>query len=544
MRSLKAHRLLSLVVLCLDLQEVADACYFLDQTCRAKSVPLKTYLRDGDIDLTAFGGANVEDTLADEMKYVLEEEEKNTDAEYVVKDVQLIRAEVKLVKCIVQDIVVDLSFNQIGGLYTLCFVEQVDRPSVIYKFLDYFSKFDWDTYCVSLNGVVHVSSLPPFVVEIPEDSDKDLLLGNDFLNYCVSMFSVPIRADDKTPCVFQKKHLNIVDPLKEINNLGRNVSKGNFYRIRSAFSYSARKLAMILQRPEDSMANELKKFFANTMARHGGGQRPDVQDFDKLILINWPVSAVPIPNAGFCRTDNVDQYMDKYAVSTSLPEDVPQGFGRTLDRESRERNGGSLKESVVLLERDHGNLSTSPLEGLKIFADSSVSETRSVDKCEKNASIIGSHEEKSSSVSSHSNHVEIDQCHQSMSGLAESLISTDLTGNYDRYIQYLQHGRWCYDLGLGSPAIYGMQPVLLSAVPFAWEDGQKHRGTGTYLICLPPQVYRYPAMNVRNPAPPRYTRHHNVGNMAFPEPNMLDFGSHDVSQPLDKTVAASASSSN
>lgn len=58
------------------------------------SVPLKTYLPDGDIDLTVFGGTNVEDTLADDIKSVLEEEEKNTAAEFVVKDVQLIRAEV------------------------------------------------------------------------------------------------------------------------------------------------------------------------------------------------------------------------------------------------------------------------------------------------------------------------------------------------------------------------------------------------------------------------------------------------------------------
>lgn len=58
------------------------------------SVPLKTYLPDGDIDLTAFGGANKEDKLANDMKSLLEEEEKNTAAEFVVKDVQLIRAEV------------------------------------------------------------------------------------------------------------------------------------------------------------------------------------------------------------------------------------------------------------------------------------------------------------------------------------------------------------------------------------------------------------------------------------------------------------------
>lgn len=58
------------------------------------SVPLKTYLPDGDIDLTAFGGANVEDKFAEDMKFVLEGEENNSSAEFVVKDVQLISAEV------------------------------------------------------------------------------------------------------------------------------------------------------------------------------------------------------------------------------------------------------------------------------------------------------------------------------------------------------------------------------------------------------------------------------------------------------------------
>lgn len=34
--------------------------------------------------------------------------------------------QVKLVKCIVQNMVVDISFNQLGGLSTLCFLEQVN----------------------------------------------------------------------------------------------------------------------------------------------------------------------------------------------------------------------------------------------------------------------------------------------------------------------------------------------------------------------------------------------------------------------------------
>ncbi|KAH6786979.1 hypothetical protein C2S52_006531 [Perilla frutescens var. hirtella] len=657
------------------------------------SVPLKTYLPDGDIDLTAFGGVNVEDTLADEMKSVLEDEEKNPAAEFVVKDVQLIRAEVKLVKCIVQDIVVDISFNQIGGLCTLCFLEQVDRLigkdhlfkhsiilikawcyyesrilgahhglistyaletlvlyifhlyhsaldgplAVLYKFLDYFSKFDWDTYCVSLQGPVRLSSLPAINVEVPEDSDKDVLLSNDFLNTCVGIFSVPSRGGDKNPRVFQKKHLNIVDPLKEINNLGRSVSKGNFYRIRSAFSYGARKLARILLQPQDSIANELKKFFANTMARHGGGQRPDVQDFDKSVISNRhrPVSVVPFPEAEFCRTDNFYEYLDGHAFSNLEyqlgTEDLPQGIERTLDTEYREQYSGSLKQPVVFLDREHplyanargprlrgdysNGVATSALEGLRISADSCIRRTPSpresvsVDGTgEGGVSIVGGRngylladnddalaltrlrdgfwDQKSSSFSGDSNHVDTDQGRTSRSGFAESLNSSDLTGDYASYFQHLQYGRWCYEYGLGmhslpvpplpsppypwdglvpmlhfkqngfshhhhngfhpSPAIYGMQPVLLPAVPYGWgEDSPKHRGTGTYLPNtnlaqnIPLHGNRSSPMRVRNQAPSR-SPHHSGRNTSFQEPNMVDRSSHELPQPVDKTVAASS----
>ncbi|MCD9640701.1 hypothetical protein HAX54_026175 [Datura stramonium] len=298
------------------------------------SVPLKTYLPDGDIDLTAFGGTNFEDALANDMVSILEAEDQNKAADFVVKDVQLIRAEVKLVKCIVQNIVVDISLNQIGGLCTLCFLEQVDRLigknhlfkrsiiliktwcyyesrilgahhglistyaletlvlyifhyfhatldgplAVLYKFLDYFSKFDWENYCVSLTGPVRISSSLESVVEIPENDGGDLLLSNDFVRYCLDTFSVPSKGGELNSRTFLQKYLNIIDPLKENNNLGRSVSKGNFYRIRSAFNYGARKLESILLQSEDNIAEELFKFFPNTMDRHDSGERPDVQD--------------------------------------------------------------------------------------------------------------------------------------------------------------------------------------------------------------------------------------------------------------------------
>ncbi|MED6225348.1 hypothetical protein PIB30_092853, partial [Stylosanthes scabra] len=244
------------------------------------SVPLKTYLPDGDIDLTALSCLNIEDGLVSDVHAVLRGEEINEAAEYEVKDVRFIDAEVKLIKCIVQNIVVDISFNQLGGL-TWCYYESrilgahhglistyaletlvlyifhqfhvsLDGPlAVLYRFLDYFSKFDWDNYCVSLKGPVGKSSLPSLVV--------------------------PSRGADLNLRAFPQKYLNIIDPLKENNNLGRSVNKGNFYRIRSAFKYGARKLGWILMLPEDRIADELNRFFANTLDRHGCNNGNDIQ---------------------------------------------------------------------------------------------------------------------------------------------------------------------------------------------------------------------------------------------------------------------------
>lgn len=291
------------------------------------SVPLKTYLPDGDIDLSAIGASTHD--LINEIALLLEREGKNNSAEFVVKDVQLIGAEVKLVKCMVQNLVVDISVNQIGGLCTLCFLEQVDRVikkdhlfkrsiilikawcyfesrtlgahvglistygletlvlyifhvfhisldgplSVLYKFLEYFSTFDWDNYGISLMGPVRLSELPRIVVERPPNSN-DLLLEVGFLRHCSEKLSVPMRHGD----VFFKKHLNIVDPLNDHNNLGRSVSQGNFFRIRSAFNYGARKLEQILMTSEDKLSNDLLSFFSNTLNMHGSGQRPDLPD--------------------------------------------------------------------------------------------------------------------------------------------------------------------------------------------------------------------------------------------------------------------------
>ncbi|XP_049931820.1 uncharacterized protein LOC116248290 isoform X2 [Nymphaea colorata] len=296
------------------------------------SVPLKTYLPDGDIDLTAFSkNQHVKDTWANDVRDMLENEEKREDAEFHVKEVQYIQAEVKIIKCLVENIVVDISFNQLGGLCTLCFLEEVDQLinqnhlfkrsiilikawcyyesrilgahhglistyaletlvlyifhvfnnsftgplEVLYRFLEFFSNFDWENFCVSLWGPVPISQLPDITADPPRNDGGELLLSKPFLDACSSIYAVYPGVQENQGQPFVSKHFNIIDPLRTNNNLGRSVSKGNFFRIRSAFAFGAKKLARLLECPKDNLIAEVNQFFLNTWERHGGRHRPD-----------------------------------------------------------------------------------------------------------------------------------------------------------------------------------------------------------------------------------------------------------------------------
>ncbi|XP_042454820.1 uncharacterized protein LOC122038911 [Zingiber officinale] len=345
------------------------------------SVPLKTYLPDGDIDLTALGAPNNEEMLASELCSVLGEEEHNKDSGFEVNDVQLIRAEVKLVKCIVQNIVVDISFNQIGGLCTLCFLEKInekigkdhlfkrsiilikawcyyesrilgahhglistyaleililhvfhlfhenmDGPlAVLYRFLDYYSKFDWNKYCITLQGPVSITSLPKLVLEPLETKGNGSPLTEEFIEEYIEMFSVPSRMYGNSNQVFMQKYLNIVDPLKPNNNLGRSVSKSNFHRIRSAFTFGARKLGRILQSSSANIVDEINLFFRSTLCRHGSRERPDVQDVTSSSL----------------KSGTVDHRGDEYKVSNLNAENGNEDL-HFVASPTRDSNGASM----------------------------------------------------------------------------------------------------------------------------------------------------------------------------------------------------------
>ncbi|XP_012091160.1 uncharacterized protein LOC105649191 isoform X1 [Jatropha curcas] len=330
--------------------------YYATEVFPSGSVPLKTYLPDGDIDLTVLSYQNMEEDLAREVYNMLKYEEQHPMSE--VKDVQYIQAQVKIIKCSMRNIPVDISFNQMEGLCTLCFLEQIDwligkdhllkhsiilikswcfyesrilgayhgliatyaleilvlciinmfhsslpgPLAVLYRFLDYYSTFDWENYCVSISGPVKISSLPEIVANSQDNNGNELLISPEFIRNCKEKFSVPIRAVESGGHEFPIKYLNILDPLKNGNNLGRSVSKGNFHRIKCALAYGYQRLGEILVLPGVSMGAKLENFFRNTMDRSGRGERPDVQ--------------VPVPAFGTGRSEAFDlsgDYEDCYS---------------------------------------------------------------------------------------------------------------------------------------------------------------------------------------------------------------------------------------
>lgn len=215
------------------------------------SVPLRTYLPDGDIDISIFtplvsSTDPIRESWTTDLLRALEKEGSRRDAPFRIINCQLIQAEVKLVKCVVANVVVDISFNALGGICTVAFLEWVDRIigcshlfkrsivlvkawcyyearllgahhslissygleamvlyifnlygkglnsplQVLQKFLQVFSNFDWDSCCLSMLGPIPLSSFPyPYLqnnVAIGEQTLlKPQILREGIKNYSV-----------------------------------------------------------------------------------------------------------------------------------------------------------------------------------------------------------------------------------------------------------------------------------------------------------------------------------------------------------------------
>ncbi|RDX89278.1 hypothetical protein CR513_29021, partial [Mucuna pruriens] len=276
------------------------------------SVPLKTYLPDGDIDLTAFGdNPHSEESLIQDVLCILESEEKNEAAEFQVKEVQYIQAEVKIIKSLTSNFLFQVGYlikkNHLLKLSIIlikawCYYESRILGShhglistyaletlviyVLLRFLDFFSKFDWNNYCISLRGPVPISSLPDMKAEPPRKNCQELLLSENFLNACEFCYGVMPSIEELKEKPFVSKYLNVVDPLRSNNNLGRSINKGNFCRIKSAINYGAKRIQRLLGCPLDNIIAEFDLFFKNTWDRNGNGYWLDTVTYNLYVRNN------------------------------------------------------------------------------------------------------------------------------------------------------------------------------------------------------------------------------------------------------------------
>ncbi|PWA52147.1 polymerase, nucleotidyl transferase domain-containing protein [Artemisia annua] len=291
------------------------------KVCPYGSVPLKAYLPHGDIDLTVVGPVDKKYNLSGHVLELLEGAKQKESTIFKITEINFIdAAEVKLIKCIVDGITVDLSLNQLGGLCSLGFLELADtlikkdhifKRSIIlikgwffydsrllgashglistyaleililyifcmyydsltdplmvmYRFLEYYGQFDWDHYCISIYGPVEQSSMANVTAVNPMNR---CLLGGESLRDYISTYRVPdfIHLNPKIP-TFPLRPMNIIDPLKESNNLGRSVSIGNFFRIRGALRLAALRLGEIMLLPTENVGEGIKKFFEGTFS--------------------------------------------------------------------------------------------------------------------------------------------------------------------------------------------------------------------------------------------------------------------------------------
>jgi len=289
------------------------------EVCAFGSVPLETYLPDGDIDICAF--FTCEASVGLTAVHHMLQREAETDgflASYgswlnepkIGNDPQLVFAGVPVVKCVIGGIPVDISANQVRGLSAVCFLNSVDRsisanlmglaPKHIFK-ISIIAVKVWCGYESRILGS-QGGLLPSYAVEIlvlnilnryVECTTPAAVLYK-FLEYyanfnweecmlglqpsAVQDECMLYRSDlDGTQDVFAPKFMNIIDPLDKANNLGRSVNQASAMRTQHAFKLGVQSMRYHMSQ---GGAHGARKFLQATsrLLNTQFKSRPDVGD--------------------------------------------------------------------------------------------------------------------------------------------------------------------------------------------------------------------------------------------------------------------------
>jgi len=266
---------------------------------RFGSVPLVTYLPDGDVDvgfITSGENGETHDSALDAVCDRLRQLEQKHNSEFQVRNTVLINAELRILKCVVQGVPVDISANHVGGACSFAFLDYIDRVigsnhlfkrtillvkcwcayeshtlgsgsglmatyavecmilcvfflfghelrsplDAFRRFLRFFADFEWDSKAVTCCGPIPQIELEEAGGDLVErraaaafESDNP---EHTRLREAIFNFQAEFASQAaQGQRLFPLRSVNIVDPLCNSNNLGRSVSLASRYRIPAAF---------------------------------------------------------------------------------------------------------------------------------------------------------------------------------------------------------------------------------------------------------------------------------------------------------------------
>ena len=102
------------------------------------SFPVKTYLKDADVDITICFESkkekkmmvNIPVQIIDKAILIIKEEfeKKNREANFeIIRDIKIIMANIRLLKCRIGDINIDITINNFAGLYKIIFINFIEE---------------------------------------------------------------------------------------------------------------------------------------------------------------------------------------------------------------------------------------------------------------------------------------------------------------------------------------------------------------------------------------------------------------------------------
>jgi hypothetical protein len=258
------------------------------------SLPLRTFLKTGDIDITIIAQ---EIPFVDFALHILTRVKMQFESlprqpnNLIIEDISLINAEVPILKLKINHISADITVNQIKALSVVYMFEELNKlipknllkrsivlckiwacyfgrilggmygnltsyaletlvlfvintiPAsrsspikVLEEMIRFFTDFDWENNVITFCRVLSVSE---YISVITHNNDlyknaTNLLITPSKLAEIKSRLQSP-----KNMSIMPLKHVNILDPFENTNNLGKSVSANNSKRLKEIFRISA-----------------------------------------------------------------------------------------------------------------------------------------------------------------------------------------------------------------------------------------------------------------------------------------------------------------